>query len=411
MPSPSSPQSPIVAGVGRPLTPVPPAYLAWLDGELADWQHDGLVDATAADAIRSRYVGVRRFTLVRVVLGLGAAFVAIGLIWLVAANLDRFAPLVRFVIVAAIWLGLTALAEVLAVRAERAGDHRSPVVGAARLLAGAGFTAVVFQAAQSLQVPAYEPALLGYAALGTLLYSYAVRGLAPLVLGVVGTGVWFVWQATDAAQTVSAFAVAALAGAAVAAAVAVLHRSRWWPEAAAPWRETGAALAFIGMFAAAVPRRDPGSLLSAALLVGVVLAVCLAAAAGAVGEGPDRAEVAMVLLALAVAAGLSLWGTTDLDTAHVGPTGYLRAAVAVAAYLLLATGYAAVGAMRDSPRLTVLATVAVVVFVTFQAFAVFAPILSGAALFLAVGAILIGSGYLADRGRRRLVARVEEERS
>jgi uncharacterized membrane protein len=59
--------------------------------------------------------------------------------------------------------------------------------------------------------------------------------------------------------------------------------------------------------------------------------------------------------------------------------------------------------MRDSGRLTWLATAALVVFVTVQASAVFAPIVSGAALFLIVGVVLLGTGVLADRGRRRLV--------
>ena len=59
-------------------------------------------------------------------------------------------------------------------------------------------------------------------------------------------------------------------------------------------------------------------------------------------------------------------------------------------------------------RLTWLATAALVVFVTVQAFAVFAPILSAAALFLVVGVVLLGTGVLADRGRRRLVSEAKE---
>jgi uncharacterized membrane protein len=82
--------------------------------------------------------------------------------------------------------------------------------------------------------------------------------------------------------------------------------------------------------------------------------------------------------------------------------------LSVAAYLAVASGYAVLGGMRDSSRLTWLATVALVVFVTVQAFAVFAPIVSGAALFLIVGVVLLGTGVLADRGRRRLVGEAKE---
>ena len=86
----------------------------------------------------------------------------------------------------------------------------------------------------------------------------------------------------------------------------------------------------------------------------------------------------------------------------------LRAVLSVVAYLSVASGYAVLGGMRDSWRLTWLATAALVVFVTVQAFAVFAPIVSGAALFLIVGVVLLGTGVLADRGRRRLVTEAKE---
>ena len=47
------------------------------------------------------------------------------------------------------------------------------------------------------------------------------------------------------------------------------------------------------------------------------------------------------------------------------------------------------GVLRDSTRLTALATAALVLFTTVQAFAVFALIISGATLFLLVGAVLV----------------------
>ncbi len=42
-------------------------------------------------------------------------------------------------------------------------------------------------------------------------------------------------------------------------------------------------------------------------------------------------------------------------------------------------------------------------FVAVQSFGLIAPLFSGAALVLAVGAILVVCGLLADRGRRRLL--------
>src|SRR6478736_638492 len=178
--------------------PATPAQLHWLEVELAHWQAEGLLAPEAAHAIRGRYVPSRRFTLSRIVLTLGACFVGLGLIWLVAANLDAMSPLTRFGLMVAIWLGLVGASEVLASRRTRVGDTASPVVGALRLLAAGAFGAVAFQAAQSLQVPAYEPVLVGVWGLGALLWAYAVRGVAPLVLAVALLAFWFVWQVMEA---------------------------------------------------------------------------------------------------------------------------------------------------------------------------------------------------------------------
>jgi len=48
------------------------------------------------------------------------------------------------------------------------------------------------------------------------------------------------------------------------------------------------------------------------------------------------------------------------------------------------------------------------VFMAYQAAAVFAPLLSGAALFLSVGAVLVATAFLVDRGRRHLAAERSE---
>ena len=82
--------------------------------------------------------------------------------------------------------------------------------------------------------------------------------------------------------------------------------------------------------------------------------------------------------------------------------------MAVLVYLLAALGVAALGAVRGLDGLTHVATAALVIFTVVQSFAIFQPILSGATLFLALGAVLALSGYLVDRGRRRLVDGVRE---
>src|SRR5687767_15832258 len=90
-----------------------PSQLHWLESELRAWHAEGLVDDATASAIRGRYVPVRKVTLARIVLTLGACFVGLGLVWLVASNLDAMAPLTRFLLMVAVWLGFVGAAEVL----------------------------------------------------------------------------------------------------------------------------------------------------------------------------------------------------------------------------------------------------------------------------------------------------------
>ena len=89
-----------------------PAQLHWLEDELRSWRAEGLVDEVTAASIRSRYVAVRKVTLSRIVLTLGACFFGLGLIWFVASNLDSMSPLIRMILMVVIWLGFVAAAEV-----------------------------------------------------------------------------------------------------------------------------------------------------------------------------------------------------------------------------------------------------------------------------------------------------------
>ena len=73
--------------------PATPAQLDWLAAELPLWRAAGLVDDRAATAILANYHPSRRFDLSRLLLTLGAAFVGVGILWLVASNLDQLPPL------------------------------------------------------------------------------------------------------------------------------------------------------------------------------------------------------------------------------------------------------------------------------------------------------------------------------
>ena len=78
----------------------------WLAGQLPAWQAEGLLDQDQADRISRRYHADSRFKLARLLLTIGAVFVGIGLIWLVAANIAAVDPTVRFVAVSRLLAGL-----------------------------------------------------------------------------------------------------------------------------------------------------------------------------------------------------------------------------------------------------------------------------------------------------------------
>ena len=402
----------LLTGHVRSTRPVSPSQLAWLESELEAWRAAGLVDGVQAEAILSRYVAVRRFSLTALLLLMGGAFLGIGLLWLVATNLDDMSPSLRFAVVTALWVGFVAAAELLAGRrAHRVGDGSdtaSPVVGAFRLLAALGFGAVVFQAAQSLQVPAFEPTLVGVWGAGALLYAYAVGAVAPLLVGITATTVWYVWEVFEIAEDGMGFVLPLLLASVVAGAVAVVHSAGRRGSFGASWREVSASLALVALFAAAFPYVDMnGFVWSLPVVAGIVVALAAVAASAVLSSGRARLEALAPLVGVAAGVLLVLWEPPDPVGGVVGGEGYAHAFISVGVYVVAAGWYAVLGVLRDSTRLTFVATVALVLFTTVQSFAVFAPIITGASLFLVLGVVFLGSGYLFDRGRRHLVANLD----
>lgn len=377
---------------------ISPARLEWLGDQVRLWQREGLLDAQQSDAILGRYAAsTRRLPLVRLLTALGAVFVGVGVVWLVAANIESLSPTVRVVAVAVVWLAALVGAEVLASR-----SASPPLVGAMRLLAALLVGALIFQAAQTLQVPAYEPLLVGCWAAAALVHAYAVEALLPLLVGVSAGTVYVLWASLETAWSGLAFVASLGAYGLAALAVASLHR-RWLPTFATAWREVGALLVLLAVTVGAFPPVvaedwEPGTgtwvLLGSAALLG---------AAGLVrGAALDRAELGLAVAALTGAVGLVLWeagadGASDLSGADV-----THAVLGITLCAGAAIALAVDGTVRPSGRLVVLATAALVVVTTLQAFTVFAPVLEGTWLFLVLGVVLVGTGLAVDRGRRRL---------
>jgi hypothetical protein len=269
------------------LRPTSAAHLRWLADELADWQREGLLMPDQAEAISARYAAQgparRRFTLGRLLLGIGAVFVGVGLVWLVAANLDQLPPLLRFGVVAGLWLLFLVGGETLAVRGT------SPaVVFAVRTLAALGIGASIFQAAQSLQVPAWEPALLGWWAAGTLVHAYAARALPPLLVAVATGSAWFLWQVLWEAASPLAGLLGTGALGCAALGAAVLHERGDAPFAQV-WRGVGVLWLLVTLFVAALPFVSTDDFAwNGWLVAGLAVAALLVAAATLRARGPVR---------------------------------------------------------------------------------------------------------------------------
>jgi hypothetical protein len=148
-------------------------------------------------------------------------------------------------------------------------------------------------------VTAYAPHLLGTWAAGALLQAYAVRGVAPLLVGLAaGTG-WAVWEVGERSGTATAVALALLALGLLATSAGVLHGRVGPPRFAAPWRTAGAVLTLGGLFVAALPTGDDGPGRQWALLAAAA-AVAAAVAAAAAPDLLGRLEVAAAGAALAL---------------------------------------------------------------------------------------------------------------
>lgn len=384
--------------------PVTPARLAWLRTQLDSWETDGLLDDAQAAAILDSYHPSRRFGLTGLLFSIGAIFLGFGLIWLVAVNYEHLSPSVRFGLVAGLWLALLVGGEALHVR----WSVPTAASGAIRLVAAFAFGAVVFQAAQSLQVPAYEPALVGLWGLGALAHAYAVGAIMPLAVGITASLGWYLWvvlwDSTSSLSGVLSLAVAAV----VATSLAALHE-RWLPRFADAWREVGALLALAAMFWAALPFAGPGGFAWTFWLVaGLALAAGSAAAAVLLSRGTTRLEPLVAVGAGVVSVALVLWEAVGTGDGGATFADWAQVSLAVAGYAVLAVAVAALGTLRDSWRLTALSTGALVVFTTVQSFAVFAQIIQGAWLFVALGLVFVTTGYLFDRARRRLARNLTE---
>jgi uncharacterized membrane protein len=387
----------------------PAGHLHWLREEVAHWVADGVITKQQATNIAQRYVPVHRVALARLLLWLGAAFVGLGVIWLVAANLDQVAPLPRLAIVTAFWLTLLAAAEWLSHQRAHRGTLPSPVVGAFRVLATLAFGAVIAQASQSLNVAAFQPKLLGYFAIGAVSYAYLARATGPLVLGVVGAALWVIISLviTDVASELDLL-LALFAASVGAIGIAEVHRNRW-QGLSAPWREVGWILLLGALFVAALPERGSATFNLPANVIGIVCFGVLGGGLGLVlGQGASRWQAMAAIGAAGCGLFLAVWNPAVTEQS-LSPLAWAHVLLAVVVFILTAGWVAVSGTVADNTRMVAIGLVATVIFTTAQSFQVFGRFIQGAWLFIFLGLIFLGTGYAFDRARRQVAIQVESE--
>ncbi len=97
-----------------------------------------------------------------------------------------------------------------------------------------------------------------------------------------------------------------------------------------------------------------------------------------------------------------LWQVGAYAVSDPTAADVVRAVAGLAACATASVAVAVVGTWRESTALVALATVALVATTALQAFTVFAPVLTGAWLFLLLGALLVAVGLGFDRLRRQV---------
>jgi len=378
---------------------------AW-QSALKRWLEAGLVDAATADRIRafeSSQGGVlRQGRLTLVVFALGALLLTAGVLLFVAAHWDGLSPAGRFSLV---------LAAVAALHAGGAFASRSsPALAATLHAVGTGaFGAGIYLAGQIFHMAEHWPAALLLWAAGAAVAVVLLRDWPQVLwLAVLAPAwLWGEWMAAHAPRMGWRDLAPSAVGIFLLACAYLMARPT---ESAARWRR---ALAWLGAIA----------------LIPAAVAVAMAGDVDRAFAGVEATEVAGALRVVAWAVAIALpfalaWFLRGRDAA------WLLAALAwalvlaqvsprtdlgeLAMYALLEVG--AVGivlwGLRDGQRLAV--NVGVLGFALATLAFYFASLYDrlGRALgLIGLGVLFIGGGWLLERARRRLVARLPERQS
>jgi uncharacterized membrane protein len=370
---------------------------------LQRWRDAGLVDAATAERIQgyeaSRGGVLRQGRLALIVFALGALLLTAGRLLFVAAHWHSLAPAARFALVLAMIAGLHAGGAL--------ASRSSPALAATLHAAGTGaFGAGIYLAGQVFHMAEHWPAALLLWAVGAAIAVCLLREWPQaLWLAVLAPAwLWGEWMAAHAPHMGWRDMVPAAVGIFLLACAYLMARP---PESRERWR---GALAWLGAIAV-IPA-------SVALAMAGDVDDALAGVAGhdlAMGAVPRAVAWSVaILVPLALAAWLrgrdALWMLAALAWALILVQVSPRTdAGELAMYGLLELG--AVGVvlwgLRDGQRLAV--NVGVLGFALAMLGFYFASLYDrlGRALgLIGLGVLFIGGGWLLERARRRLLARL-----
>ncbi len=379
-----------------------------VDQALRRWQEAGLLDAATVGRLRAHEAAAPAHTGRTAILafGLGALLVSAGLFLFIAANWDELSPAARFGIV---------LATVAALHLGGAvGGRFSPALATALHAAGtAALGGGIFLSGQIFHLQEHWPQALLLWALGAAVAAALLRDGPQILWLAVLAPAWLVAEWTARFPWYSAFgrggAESVVSFGLVVLSVAYL--SARGPGLEASWRR---ALAWLG---------QPTLIVFAAGLASV-RAIDVAELAG---DGPAPAPVGLLAAGWALAIGLPLGLAWLLRGREAWPVAAAAALAGVVVMLdpsvtpqrlliYLLYGACSVGLVawglrdRDRGRVTLgIGGFTLTVFAFY--FSSLFDMLGRAAGLMGMGLLFIAGGFAAERVRRRLLARLEGERS
>ncbi len=396
-----------------------------LPEEVTGWRRDGLITGPQARAIMIRYglswaetdESRRRGRLSNVVMTLGALLTGIGVIIFVASNWDQIGRVARVVLLVA------TLASVYAA-AVWANWRQHPLLSASLVFLGSLiFGANVFIVAQTYHVNAGSPQLLLFWAAGALASAYTAGSRPSMYLGVLCLLLWYVFQLVDwdtfsrgseaAALSAAAFLPLGLLGFNLGA----IHRS--YPglrRFAGAFANIGVITMFIGLLAFSfaevwrslgadsTERTSGGSFQPIlAVYVGFSVAALFSLALVAMRLGATRQTMVHGMGVVLI------WLSSLLVVFHPfdSPGAYALAFNLV----LLATVIWGVGLgiwMRQEPLIN-LSLIFFALQVMARYFDFFFALFDRSLVFIGAGVLLLVGGWIIERSRRVLIARMLDE--